>query len=459
MADQSDQRSAAGDGEDLTPPPPPEAPPSVGSPLAPVGERERIASIDVLRGVAVLGIFVMNIPWMANSPSWFMDPARDPNYDAWDQLAWLFSHLFFDAKMMAIFSALFGAGIIIMTQRAEARGASLLGVYYRRMGWLLFFGMIHAYLIWEGDILVTYALCGMLLYPLRRLPSAALLAIGLIAVMVFIPLNIWMGEEMIATRQKAGEIESMLAQSGEPATPEQQGILDAWDMQRVWFDPSPEQLEEEAQKFQEGYVGFLPHRASFAFGLQMYFLFWGLWRAGGLMLVGMALMKWGVFSATRTPRFYVSLMIAGYLVGLSIVGYGVDRMVGRQFSFEHVMTTGLLWNYVGSLFVALGHVGLVMTLCRIGALKALQRILAAVGRMAFTNYIAQSVIGTLIFYGYGLGLWGEYGRAEMLLFVGGVWAILMIWSPLWLRAFRAGPLEWLWRSLTYWKAQPLRRAA
>ncbi len=456
MADQSDQRSAAGDGEELTPPPSPEARSSVGSPLAPVAERERIASIDVLRGVALLGILVMNMPWFAAPMSWFMIPTADPEYGVWDELAWLASHFLFDAKMMAIFSALFGAGIIIMTRRADERGSPLGGVFYRRMGWLLLFGLVHAYLIWHGDILVTYALCGMLIYPLRKLPSGALLAIGLLGVMVVIPIQLWSGQEAVRLRHEVGEIQALLAETGEAPTAAQEAKIEAWDMQRAWFEPSERQLGEEERAHELGYIEMLPFRAGMAFQIQMYFFFWGLWRAGGLMLVGMALMKWGVFSARRSVRFYVGLLVGGYAVGLPIVAVGAREMVRREFDVDLVLTDGLLWNYVGSLFVALGHVGLIMTLCRIGALRLMQDALAAVGRMALTNYIAQSILATLIFYGYGLGLWGAYGRAELLLFVVAIWTVQLIWSPLWLRAFRFGPLEWLWRTLTYARLQPLR---
>ncbi|MFQ5724758.1 MAG: DUF418 domain-containing protein, partial [Terriglobia bacterium] len=185
---------------------------------------------------------------------------------------------------------------------------------------------------------------------------------------------------------------------------------------------------------------------------------WGFWRAAGLMLVGMGLYKLGVFSARGSPRFYAGLIAAALLVGMPVVVYGI------HWNFSHgwppvSLFYGSQFNYWGSLLVSLGWVGAVMLICQRRALGWLTRRLAAVGQMAFSNYLLHTLICTTIFYGHGLGLFGQVERVGQILIVFGVWGFQLLVSPLWLRRFRFGPLEWLWRSLTYGKLQPMVRHA
>ncbi|MCH7814611.1 MAG: DUF418 domain-containing protein, partial [Planctomycetes bacterium] len=191
--------------------------------------------------------------------------------------------------------------------------------------------------------------------------------------------------------------------------------------------------------------------------MQTYLLLTGfLWRAGGLMLIGMALFKLGVLSAKRATRVYAAMILVGALVGVPLVLYGVGRNFDLNWDAQQCMFLGPQFNYWGSLFVSLAWVGAIMLLCRRGLLRPLTRLLAAAGRMAFSNYILQTVICTTIFYGHGLGLFGKVERTGQMAIVVMVWAVVLSSSPLWLGRFRFGPLEWLWRSLTYWKRQPFR---
>jgi uncharacterized protein len=151
------------------------------------------------------------------------------------------------------------------------------------------------------------------------------------------------------------------------------------------------------------------------------------------------------------------MLIIGTLIGLPITIYGIQQNIAHDWAIEYSFFLGSQFNYVASVFVSLGWVGGFMWLIKHGLLTWLMRGLEAVGRMAFTNYIMQSVLCTFIFYGHGLGLFGQLERVEMFSVVALVWALELIWSPIWLRYFRFGPLEWLWRSLTYWKRQPMRR--
>ncbi len=176
------------------------------------------------------------------------------------------------------------------------------------------------------------------------------------------------------------------------------------------------------------------------------------------MLVGMALYKWGVFSATRTSAFYNRLIITGFGLGLPLVAYGVIDNFSHQWDALYaIMGPGSLYNYIGSVLVSLAYVGVVMRIIQSVLFASLTARLAAVGRMALTNYLMHTVLATLLFYGHGLGLFGTVPRWGQLLVVLLIWCLQLIISPIWLRYFKFGPCEWLWRSLTYQRLQPLRQ--
>lgn len=152
------------------------------------------------------------------------------------------------------------------------------------------------------------------------------------------------------------------------------------------------------------------------------------------------------------------MIVIGFAVGIPTILYGVSRNFATQWSFESCFFLGGQFNYWGSLFVALGWVGLVMLVCKSRVAPTLTRTLAATGQMALTNYLLQTVLCTIIFYGHGFGLFGKVDRLGQILIVFGIWSVLLVVSPLWLRRFSFGPAEWLWRSLTYMQVQPMRRA-
>lgn len=184
-----------------------------------------------------------------------------------------------------------------------------------------------------------------------------------------------------------------------------------------------------------------------------FFLFW---RAGGLMLIGMALFKLGVFSATRSVKFYIRFLGVSGIIGFPLVAHSATQLIDHNWdpSFS-LLQHGGVYNYLGSIGVALFYVGCIMLISKMAIWHALQTRLAAVGRMAFTNYILQSVIATGMFYGYGFGLFGSVERWGQFLIVLIIWAFQLWMSPIWLSKFRFGPLEWLWRSLTYFKFQTM----
>ena len=402
---------------------------------APVAETARIDAIDVLRGFALLGILVMNVQSFAMPQAAYFNPTAYGDLEGANLYVWLAGRMLADQKFMTIFSMLFGAGIVLMAGRAEARGGRAGRVHYRRMGWLLVIGLLHAHLLWYGDILFIYAVCGLVLYPLRHLSPGRLLALGTTLLAVGSALSVGAGMSL-------------------PYWPEEALSAftdDAWR-------PTPEMIEAELAVYRGGWLDQLPSRSADALAFETLLLItWGFWRAGGLMLIGMGLFQREVFGARRSTRFYAGLIAAAVLVGLPLQAYGLSLDFARGWPAWSFFL-GLQFNYWPSIAVSLGWVGLVMLACRSASLRGVTRPFAAVGQTALTNYLLQTVLCTTIFYGHGLGWFGSVDRVGQMGVVAGVWALQLIASPLWLRRFRFGPAEWAWRSLTYGVRQPLRRA-
>ncbi len=407
---------------------------AVAGPAGPVTEGERIASLDLLRGVAVLGILTMNIQSFSMPGAAYANPTVWGSLEGARGVIWGLTHLLADMKFMAIFSILFGAGMVLMSERREARGEGVWGLHLRRMFWLLVFGLAHAHLLWYGDILVWYAMAGAVLFGFRRRRPRSLIAFAV---------TFWLiGSFVLAS---AG-----ISFAGWPEEVRAELVAD--------LDPPQEALDAEVAAYTGSFGAQMAERSPAALEMETgTFLIWAFWRVGGLMLFGMALFKLGVLSAVRSDTVYRRMVAVGAGIGLPIVGLGIYRNASTGWEAPHFFFLGSLPNYWGSLAVALGWIGVVMLVARSGALPGLRSRLAAVGRMAFTNYIAQSLICTWIFYGYGLGLFGRVDRIGQTAIVLGVWALLLVVSPLWLARFSFGPLEWLWRSLVYLKVQPMRR--
>ncbi|MCB2230270.1 DUF418 domain-containing protein [bacterium] len=431
----------------------------VGTLTDPVALGNRIESLDVLRGFALLGILVINIVLFSYPTSVMQNPTVAGGFTGIDFFSWQISYLFFSMKFMAIFSMLFGAGIILLTERAESRGVSVRPAFFRRQWWLLLFGALHAYFVWFGDILFPYAICGMIVYLFRRKSARFLVIFGLIVTLFGLAPMAGVGA-LLGWMQGQAESGQAALDAGEKPDPMEQRMIEVWDEVEQGFHPNEETLREETDIMRSGYWDIILHQLPTV--LQMHLIsypFFIVWRIAGLMLVGMGLMKLGVFSAQRSVRFYRWSAVIGYAVGLPLVWYGSTLLVGHNFDPAYMYTIGGSVDYVAGLLMVLGHIGLVMLVCKRQLLTGVRKRLAAVGRMALSNYLIQSLIGTFIFYGWGLGYFGEFNRAALWWFVLGIWALQLVYSPLWLSRFRFGPFEWLWRSLTYKKRQPMRMAA
>ena len=397
-------------------------------------ESKRIVSLDILRGVAVLGILVMNIQSFSMPIAAYINPTAFGDLSGLNKWIWIFSHLLASQKFMSIFSMLFGAGVLIFTENAMSKGLNCASLHYRRMAWLMVFGLLHGYLLWYGDILFTYSLCGMLLFVFRKLPARNLIWIGFGFFLVPMVLDSLFAFSMPFWPE---ETLSSTMQSWRPDNATIQHYLSAY--RGSWW----EQMEVRVPAYLFMQTGL--------FFMQTF------WRVMSMMLLGMALFKWQVLSAERSRSWYMRLTLVGLLLGFFLSSTGVVLNFRMQWSMEFSMFLGKQFNYLGSVITALGYVGLVMLIVKSAYFRRLRNTFSAVGRMAFSNYILMTLICTLLFYGHGLGLFGSVDRRFQALIVVGIWMVIMIISPLWLRSFRFGPLESLWRSLTYGRWQPLKK--
>ncbi len=412
------------------------------APTAPTAPAERIESIDVVRGFALLGILLLNILAFALPFRAYMDPSVDGATSGVDFGIYIGVELFAEGVMRALFSMLFGAGVVMFATGDRAKGK---GVYYRRQGLLLAFGLIDGFiLLWTGDILVTYALAGMVLYLARNWSPKALFAA---AGVLFAYLFLVYGAMFFAF--------SELARAGDDPA-----LLAKYAQLNAAVNPPPAHLALEAMKFEGSYAESFRANARLLGDIYAAALPLALfWDAAACMLLGMALYKTGVLQGRRSVYFYAVLAAAGFGLGFIVNAWEVTMKVGTDFAPQWVSGISVVTNDLGRTSMALGYVGIVMLICAAARLPRCRHALAATGRMALSNYLLQSVFGFLLFHDIGLGLWNELPRHQIYLLVLLQWAVLIAFSVWWLGRYRFGPAEWLWRVLTYGRLQPITRAA
>lgn len=423
---------------------------------APTARQDRVNSVDVLRGVGLLGILAMNILGFG-----LINAAEEnPTILGGGVPVWFVVNVLMEGKMRAIFSMLFGAGLILMTSRAEERGdsAKIADIWLRRNLWLMLFGVVHAYFIWAGDILFSYGLTGLFLYPFRKLRPAALLTIGLLTLATQVPRTVIDYAETKLTKAEhdlALEVEKTKLK----LTEELKKSKEKWEEQLKDSKPPKEEIEKYLKKLRAGYWQIFRERVGLVSEIESsaYYHFI-LWDVAGMMFIGMGLMKARVLTGERGTGLYLAMMLGGYAIGVPVRAAAMWMVMKSNWDILTHAGVGITYD-VSRLAVATGHVGFFLLLCKRGWLEWLTRRLAAVGQMALSNYITHSLVCTTIFYGYGFGLYGKLQRLELYYVVGAIWVFQLIFSPIWLKHFQFGPLEWAWRSLTYWKRQPMRVAA
>jgi uncharacterized protein len=410
-----------------------------------VAETPRLIALDALRGIAVMGILLMNVTGFAMPPAAYLNPAAYGGAQGADLAVWAVGFVLVDGKMRALFSMLFGASMLLVIARAEQAGRDGATVHFRRMGWLFAIGLVHAYLIWAGDILVPYAIVGSVAYfyversVRQQVTLALILSVGQ-----------WLLLGSLLSGLAGVRDAAMAAHAGLPAIAEWRGIADQIGV------PSDAAIDRVLGIYQGDYGGIVHDRL-------------GNWPTPflqlidigpetlALMLLGMAGLRSGFLTGEWSRTAYIRIASVCYVVALpalALIAAGTVRS-----GFEDIATLQAADLYAAPFrpMVMFGHVSVaILWMSRAGPSRSVAR-LSAVGRAAFSNYLGSSLVMTTIFYGYGLGWYGRMDRAELYWLIPPMWLAMLLWSKPWLDRFQYGPLEWLWRSLVNGAPQPMRR--
>lgn len=424
--------------------------------FTPLKSSDRIQSLDIMRGVVLLGILIMNINGMGLAGA-YGDPTVSGGATGWNLTTWITANFAFEGTMRALFSLLFGVGMFIFMDRLEKKGAGInaANIYFRRLLWLLVFGLIHGYLLlWTGEILYQYALMGFLVFSFRNLPSIKL---TFVAVLLFSIGALWNYSDYrkeIKFVEDLALIETYKLE-GKTLSRDLQEVAVKWE--NMEWERSPEGIAEYNTNMRKGYLDVVVFLAP---ENQHYDEYWpyryDLWDVLSMMLLGIALFKWKILSAEKSYKFYAIMAALGYLIGFSINYHEIHSIMEADFSLLSFSRANITYD-LGRVPAAIGHVGAIMLFCKLPLLKWLKGSLAAVGKMALTNYVMHSVFAMFIFTGAGFGLFGKLHRFELLYIVFGIWIFQLIASPIWLKYYQYGPLEWIWRNLSYLKKHPLKK--
>jgi len=410
---------------------------------APVSIAERITSLDFIRGLAVMGILAANIiafgqPFSAYMyPPSFLVPADDPG--GW---MWITQFVLIDGKMRGLFTLLFGAGLFLFMERAWARGQTRWRQALRLL-FLLMFGIIHFFFIWPGDILMFYAVGGLIALPMLKWEASTQLKVGLIGYLVgCILYALMMAFPALVTETAVGQ---------QPAFSETLSELEAGKLEAIADEAAPNTLIQTGD-----YLGLVAHRFAEQwmdplFGFMIFWL-----ETVPLILVGMALYRMGFFSGGMDRSKMLKWGWIGLGSGAILTLLIALWVQSTGFSYYATLAGFMGLSMLPRLFMVLGLAALLVVASPSVTGWLGQRVVAA-GRAAFTNYLGTSILMLFVFHGWALGLFGELNRPQLYLVVVATWVVMLAWSKPWLERFRYGPLEWLWRCLTYGKLFPLKR--
>ncbi len=407
------------------------------------GAPGRIRTLDLIRGVAVLGILAVNITGFAGPIGATRSPHIPAPGSAVDEAAFALMLLVFEGKMRMLFCMLFGASLVLFVDRTDAQGRGGDALQLRRLGWLALFGMAHYLLLWWGDILFAYAAIGLVVLALHRRP---LLHLGVLALMVF---SVWTLTALAATVGDAAAAEQLHRGTATAAQMSDHAAALADSLKNAAADLGMMHASY-SQQFAHRLVEhplWLPNMALN-----------NLWELLPLMLIGVIFQRSGFF-AGEWPRPLVLRMVrsgilGGGLLSLAVIGWAW----WRHFDPVHVGEVVAVWSAAPHLLMATGYAAALVLLAPRLLHTRLGRRIEATGRMAFSNYLGTTVVMTAMFSGWGLNLAGTVPESRMGWFVLLGWTLMLGWSQPWLRRFRQGPLEWAWRCLTEWRRLPLRRA-
>jgi uncharacterized protein len=467
-----------------TAPTPPTAPTAPALPpdtqLGPVAAPERIAALDVLRGVAIFGIFMVNMQFFAMPMVDLFAPPVGDNASLGDLLGWAVVKGFFEYKFISIFSLLFGMGMVVQMRRAEAKGRSFAAPYLRRLFVLMCFGLGHGLLFWYGDILFLYSLVGLgvfLVVVLFRPSARVLMILGVVGILVSVGIVGCFGAigALTGSTWQPGAAAHAAEAPDSPDQPEASGeeveIVEQddppegrWERVEVAFKRITEDgdfdgwREIEVIAYKEGPLPLALIVRVVTFVIIVTFIALGgfLFRIAGMFLLGAALMKLDFFSRSRRGWHWwmcavgLPLGTAGELLALWLLA-----TAGEKITWGVAMADPV--HQVSSLVLCLGYLGAVTLVVNAGILRWITGMAAAVGRLALSNYLLQTLVSTALMYWWGFAWFADVSRPQQIGLVLMIYGFQVVGSVIWLQLFAIGPFEWLWRSLTYLKIQPLLR--
>lgn len=421
--------------------------------------KERYQSLDFLRGIAVLGILLMNIDSFSFPQA---QHSHFTNFTGINYESWKIVSIFFEGTMRGLFSMLFGASCMLILSKTNSNDS--VDIYYRRLFWLFLLGLFNAYiLLWHGDILYGYAIAGMFLFPFRKLNAKYLIIIGLcISISVFgrLTYRYIVHRKPIYTAYHAAMTDSL--KFHKKLSVKQKDDISKFKDLSKHFKKDTASINSEIRTMRGNYVSVFNKRWTDGEEVQKWTLYdYNFWDYILMMFIGMGFYKLGVFTNQLSSKQYLYLMLGGYAVGLLIRIPFVNSFYFTEKEMEHffetyTIPTGAV-SHIGRVFMTVGHIGLLMLMYQSGWFKGFVNIISKAGQMALSNYLLESILCGLFFYGFGFGMFAKLQIYQNYLFVGVVWIICLTFSNIWLRYFQFGPFEWLWRSLTYWKKQPFKK--
>jgi len=379
-------------------------------------QSQRHIGLDVIRGIIIFAILIININYISTPSLLRYSPLAFGEFTLLDSWVWGFEYGLIKQRFMPLLSLMFGAGIYLFAQKYKRLEQSPTQPFVLRTLALIAIGMVHAYLIWDGDVLVSYAVCGLAAFFMRNLPNKVLLTLG--AIMVFAPVAPYIYDSW-------------------------QAIGTTIEDPKSWL-PNAEAALKMQTSYDKSWLELTPARIDVAIGRQtsdlLYFTFW---RCTGLMLIGIVLMRNGFLLGKSNYRLPIIISLA---LGLPLSIIPTYYYVQSDFSYQFFNTYLALGFYLGSVILAFTYLFLLIQWTKTTAFMAVQKIFAKLGRMALTLYIMQSVICGFIFYGYGLNLFAKVSRSELVLITIAIWLFQLAFTLLWFKKFNTGPLEALWRA-------------
>lgn len=419
----------------------------------PAATDDRLPSLDLLRGIAILAILLANIPYLSGPADWMFSHGGDDNWV--DQLVIAQTLFWIDGKFITLFSILFGAGMVLQVDRARAEGRPFVAYYLRRLAILLLIGLTHILFIWFGDILTAYALIGLAAFALCWMRKEVIIAC-LTAVWVWAYGCLAFAALMVAlSGESFWEMPTPPPVPVPTVTGDDQSAVDRLYHQVMaidWKDYFSK--ENQIRIYRDGtWQQMFFNRMLYLLTSAFSWIIVVGWYLLGCFLFGIYLMRRGIFHDGEANRAFLRKLVG---FGL-IVGVPFHLAAVAVYFFNPNNSFSWLLNGFGALPLALAYLGLIVFWSRSSYGLWLQRRLRAVGRMALTNYLMQSMLCTFLFYSYGFRLYGELSRAAALCVVLAIWVLQLVLSPWWLRHFEMGPIEWVWRSLAEGRFRPLLR--